>query len=206
MTTRRFVAMMPPMAKVMLRTRDLNSGNPDTEEFEGVDKAIAWLTRRPAMVEVLGVVFEGITKDENERMKAAMRPLDVEEKAKVDALDAAERKVREDRAAARKLEAEAEVARAREAAKTADPARPMEVAYRYDSDALKKTDGMDEREITDAVREAAKAWVAERNEWVEGRGQVVGEAKITIYPGEVPKGQDRVVTGSFVPVTAAAKA
>jgi hypothetical protein len=65
---------------------------------------------------------------------------------------------------------------------------------------------MDDREITDVMREAAKAWVAERNEWVEGRGQVVGEAKITIYPADVPKGQDRVVTGSFVPVTAPPKA
>ena len=50
------------------------------------------------------------------------------------------------------------------------------------------------------------AWVAERNEWVEGRGQVVGEAKVTVWPGTLPKpGADRVQGGSFIPVTAPAK-
>lgn len=199
-------AMMGRMSKVMLRTRDLSSGEPSTKELLSVELAVAWLKDRPAMTEILGVVFEGITKEDNERMKAAMRPLDDAEKARVAALDAAEHKEREERAAARKREAEAEEARARAAAKSADPARPMEVVYRYDTDALKKTDALDERDITDAVREAVKAWVAERNEWVEGRNQIVGEGKITLYPADVPKGKERVVSGSFIPVTAPPKA
>jgi len=194
------------MSKVMLRTRNLTSGEPGTHEAASVDDAIAWLKDRPTMTEILGVVFEGITKDDNERMKTAMRPLDDAEKASVAALDAAELKEREARAAARKKEAEADEVRAREAAKTADPARPMEVVYRYDTDVLKKTDQHDDREVTAAIREAVAAWVTERNEWVEGRNQIVGEGKITVYPGDVPQGKERVVSGSFIPVSAPPKA
>jgi hypothetical protein len=46
------------------------------------------------------------------------------------------------------------------------------------------------------------AWVHERTEWVTGRGQIVGEAKVTVYPGPVPPKAERIVVGSFVPVSA----
>ena len=45
------------------------------------------------------------------------------------------------------------------------------------------------------------------NEWVASRGQIVGEAKLTVLPGALPKpGADRVQHGSFVPVTGPKKA
>jgi hypothetical protein len=81
----------------------------------------------------------------------------------------------------------------------------MDVRYLYNAP-LALTDGMDPRPISDEAREAVLAWVAERNEWVEGRGQIVGEAKVTVWPGPIAKaGADRVQGGSFIPVTAPPK-
>ena len=89
--------------------------------------------------------------------------------------------------------------------KNADPKRAMEVRYRYDG-SIAPVDPADTRPITDEMRAAIMAWVAERNEWVESRNQVVGEAKMTVWPGELPKkGADRVQSGSFVPVSAPEK-
>ena len=46
-------------------------------------------------------------------------------------------------------------------------------------------------------------WIKERNTWVESRGQVIGIAKIQVWPGPLPEGQDeRVVVGTFVPILA----
>jgi hypothetical protein len=44
--------------------------------------------------------------------------------------------------------------------------------------------------------------VAERNEWVAGRGQIVGEANLSVYPAKVPDGDERVKQGKFFPCTA----
>ena len=43
----------------------------------------------------------------------------------------------------------------------------------------------------------------ERGSWIRGRGQVVGEALVTVWPGQVPSGSERVQSGGqFVPVSA----
>jgi hypothetical protein len=63
------------MSKVMLRVRDLQTGDGLTKELPA---ATVWLTERPRCTEVLGVVLEGVTREENDRMCAAMRPLDEE--------------------------------------------------------------------------------------------------------------------------------
>ena len=91
-----------------------------------------------------------------------------------------------------------------EAIRTADPNRPMEGHYTYNAE-LTPTDPADTRPISAEVKTAVLAWVAERNEWVESRNQVVGDAKVTVWPGTIPKGQERVQRGTFVPVTAPAK-
>ncbi len=45
--------------------------------------------------------------------------------------------------------------------------------------------------------------MAERQEWVKSRGQIVGEATVTVWPAEMPEGTtERVQSGTFVPVTA----
>jgi hypothetical protein len=198
-------AMIAPMSKITLKLRDLTTGSTSFRELADEEAALAFLRARPNLVEVLGVVFEGLSPEQNARLKAAMRPLDDGEKAAVKRLeDAAERAAE---AAAAKREKEAEAARAahRESLKNADPNRVMEVRYRYDG-SINPVDPDDTRPLSDECREAILAWVAERNEWVAGRGQCVGEAKLSVWPGNLPKpGADRVQHGSFVPVSAAAK-
>jgi hypothetical protein len=179
----------------------MNTGEPSLEEFADEESTMAWLRERPRFTDVLGVVFEGLTREQNDRLKATMRPLDAEEKAAEKAL--AEKRKQEAEALAEKRAREDEVAHAAHLAaqKDLNPNRPMEVRYRYDS-GLSLTDRDDPREISEEVRAAVMAWVNERNEWVESRGQIVGEAKVTVHPGALPKpGADRVQHGSFVPVT-----
>ena len=190
------------MPKVVLRLRDLQSGESAVHELPSVDEAIAWLVVRPSMTEVVGVVFEGLSREENDRMRAAVRPLDEAERARAAALEAAADAEREKRAEALAREAEVQRLAALDAAKNADPHRPMELRYRFDREDLENTDPHDERAVTDDAKSAVLAWVTERTEWVAGRGQTVGEAKVTVYPGPVPPKAERVVGGSFVPVTA----
>jgi hypothetical protein len=198
--------MIRPMQKITLKLQDLNTGEMTFKEFDDEAATVAFLQARPAMVDVQGVVFEGLSPEQNTRLKGAKRPLDAAEKA-------AEERI------AHKLESAAEAARAlrdketekaraahREAMKNADPNRVMEVRYLYSAPDLALTDPEDARPIPDEARAAVLAWVAERNEWVAERGQVVGEAKVTVWPGPIPKkGSDRVQGGSFIPVTAPAK-
>jgi hypothetical protein len=186
--------------KVTLRLRDLKNGEGKHLELDDLDAAAAWLKGRPPFVDVLGVVFEGLTHEDNDRLKAAMRPLDAEELAAERLVNAQEAKLRSEKAAREQQELEAQTARDREEAKTADPNRPMEVAFHY-KEGLRAAEALDDREISTEARDAVMAWVAERNEWVEGRGQMIGEAKVRVWPGPVPGGADRVLGGTFVPVT-----
>jgi len=193
------------MPKVMLRLRELDTGDGRKEEHASVEAAIEWLSKRPRFVEVLGVIFEGISLEDNDRMKAAMRPLDDEEQARIKALDDKAAKEREDRAEAKRKEADEAAQRMRDEAKKASPTRPMEIRYRFDTPELSKTDALDDRPITEEAKAAVIAWVNERMEWVAPRGQTIGEAKVTVYPGDVPAKKERVVQGTFIPVTAPAK-
>jgi hypothetical protein len=193
------------MSKITLKLRDLGKGDTSFREFDDEAATIAFLKDRPRMTDVLGVVFEGLTPEQNARLKTAMRPLDADEKAAEDELDRKADEAAEVERAKRASEDEAARNAHREALKNADPNRPMELRYHY-SGKIELVDQDDPRAVTDEAREAVAAWVAERNEWVEGRGQIVGEAKITVWPGALPKpGADRVQSGTFVPVTAPAK-
>ena len=192
-------------SKLTHKLRDLLKGGTTFREFDGEDAALAYLRERPKFTVVLGVVFEGLTPEQNARLKGAVRPLDDEERAAEHRLVEAASLAAE--AAQEKRRKEEDVARAahREAMKNADPNRPLEVRYNYDA-GVAKVDPEDPRELTDEARSAVLAWVAERNEWVESRNQVVGEAKLAVWPGPLPKpGADRVQSGSFIPVTAPPK-
>lgn len=185
--------------KVLLRIRDLRTGIVDDQELATIDAARAWLVARPRFDHVLGVPTEGIPNEVNQELKKLCRPLDEEELAALEKLDAAEA------AAKAKKRAEREAEKAREQAQlaaelaTADPKRPLRVKWTYDGGF---ENGEDDREITDAAKEAVLAWVRERDEWVEGRGQIVGTANVLAYPAEVPAGEDRVLRGgTFIPVT-----
>jgi tRNA(Ser,Leu) C12 N-acetylase TAN1 len=187
--------------KIMLKLENMNTGEPSFEEFADEESTIAWLRERPRFTDVLGVVFEGLTREQNERLKATMRPLDDEERAAEKALVNKREQEAEALRAVRAREDEVAQAAHRAAQKDLNPNRTMEVRYRYDT-GLSLTDRDDPREISEEVRAVVLAWVAERNEWVDSRGQIVGEAKVTVYPNALPKpGADRILHGSFVPVT-----
>ncbi len=196
---------MRAMSKLTLKLQNLNTGETSFRELESEEAALGFLKDRPRFMDVLGVVFEGLTPDQNNRLKAAMRPLDADEQA-------AEKKIVDAKAQAR---AAAEAAREREALesmkahqasmKKLGPNDPMEIRYRFDM-GITPVDPADTRELSEELRGMVMAWVTERNEWVESRNQVVGEAKLTVYPGALPKpGMDRVQGGSFVPVAAPKK-
>ena len=59
--------------------------------------------------------------------------------------------------------------------------------------------------VAASAREAVEAFVAERATWVKDRNQMVGEARVELYPTELPEGvTERVISGTFVPVAAPA--
>ena len=193
------------MPKITLKLQDLQKGETSFHEVDDEAAAIAYLQARPHMTDVLGVVFEGLTREQNARLKAAMRPLEDDERAAEAKLKVAELKAKEEAEARRLMEQEAAHAAHRNALKSADPNRLLDVRYRFDS-GLALADAADSREISGDALAAIEAWIAERNEWVASRGQVVGEAKLQVWPGPLPHPDaDRVHSGSFVPVTAAAK-
>ncbi len=193
------------MPKITLKLQDLQTGQTSFHELPDEEAAIAYLQDRPRFTDVLGVVFEGLTREQNARLKAAAKPLDDEERAAEAKLKVAAQKLAEEAEVRRMMEEEAAQAAHRAALRTADPNRVMEVRYRYDT-GIALVDPADPRVIPPDVLAQIEAWIAERNEWVESRGQVVGEAKMQVWPGPLPRpGMDRIQGGSFVPVAAAAK-
>ena len=191
------------MGKLDLRVRDLNSGVSSLVSFDSEEAATAWLVARPKFIEVLGVATLGLDNDANNRLKGSLRPLDPEEKVLERRLEAAIDAVTREREE-EKMRREREASEAhRVALRGADPNRLMEVHWTFNSE-MTLVDLADERKIPDEAREAVVAWVRERDEWVKDRNQVVGDAKVMVWPGPVPKGEERVKRGTFIPVTAAA--
>jgi hypothetical protein len=191
------------MGKLDLRVRDLNSGVSSLVSFDSEEAATAWLVARPKFIEVLGVATLGLDNDANNRLKASLRPLDPEEKLLERRLEAAiDAVTREREEEKNRREREASEAH-RVALRSADPNRMMEVHWTFNAD-MTLVDLADERKIPDEAREAVVAWVRERDEWVKDRNQVVGDAKVMVWPGPVPAGEERVKRGTFIPVTAAA--
>jgi hypothetical protein len=191
------------MTKLDLKVRDLKTGSTGLATFETVEEARAWLVARPRFVDVLGVASHHLPPEVNSELRAALRPLDDEELALERGL-AEEQDVQARKLAAERQAAErAAVEEHRRSVAYADPNRPLQVRYRF-SAGLSVADPSDTRVISEEARVAAMAWVEERNEWVQGRGQCVGEASLEVWPGPIPAGprNERVISGTFVPVTA----
>lgn len=185
--------------KVMLRVRDLKTGIFDDQEFSSLEAARAWLVERPRMEQVLGVPTEGIPVEVNQELKKICRPLDEEEKAAADGWEEAERNKRALKMAEQERERAKERAADAAAMANADPKRQMKVRWTYDHGFA---NGSDDREVPEVVKEAVLEWIKERNEWVEGRGQIVGDATVMAWPADIPKGEDRIAYGgTFIPVT-----
>jgi hypothetical protein len=192
--------------KLDLQVRDLQSGDRSQKMFESADDAKVWLKDRPKFTEVLGVASHNVARDVSDALKACLRPLDEEEKLLVRQLDAAADDLLREAAKARRKKELAEVEKHRAELVNADPNRPLELRFVFNRGVANAIPG-DPRDPTEEAIAAVMEWVEERNEWVRGRGQVVGDAKLQVWPGPIPegKGDKRVISGSFIPVTAPAK-
>lgn len=186
------------MALIVLNLRDMRTDERMLAEFDSLDGCEQWLRARPAFVEVLGPATDPIAPEVDTRLRAALRPLDEAERAHLDA-----ERARTQRALTEAAEAEAARMQAeyKERMAALGPDDPM--ALRWDPEqGVQHAEPLDGRPITNAARAAVEAWVEERQSWIEGRGQKVGEALVTVYPGELPAGQERVQSGGqFVPVS-----
>lgn len=167
------------MSKIEFNIRHLKTGEVVSAEFPDLEAAEAWLVERPAFMRVLRLVTTVAPKTEA-RLREVMRPLDDEERA---LMLEAEEAAQEDRAA--------EIARLQAIEDNApkDPNRIMTVRWAPDT-GLTMSDASDDREIPNAARTAVLAWIAERDTWVEGRGQRVAAASVSVWPGPVPGGNE----------------
>lgn len=187
------------MGTIDLRLRDLESAELLIASFESEEDAATWLRERPPMMEVIGLIAESSDPAVHVMLRGAARPLDPDEAeivGRMDAADAVARAAREEEHA-RRAAAEAEAHR--EEMRSADPDRPMQVAWGL-TEGFAMMDPADEREITQAAKDAVLEWVRERDGWVADREQVVSEAALTVWPAAVPQGQSRVQPGGkFIP-------
>jgi hypothetical protein len=188
---------------IQLRIRNLQTRETGVAAFEGEPEAALWLKERPRFVDVIGVAGQTpVPTEVQNRLRAIMRPLDADEQIAEREFELAAEKEQLERAKEALKKQADEKAKHAESMRSADPDRLMEVSWRFDKD-MHLTDPADPRTITDAAREAVLAWIAERNEWVAGRGQTVGECTVKVWPGKMPsKDSERVKEGRFVPVSA----
>ena len=191
------------MVPIKLRIRNLQSREVGVAAFETDAEALLWLKARPPFVEVMGMAGQtSVPMEVQDRLRAAMRPLDADERIAEREMELAIEQEDLERAKQERVREAEQQAKHQETMRTADPERLMEIHWRFDGE-MRLTDANDPRPISDAARDAVKAWIAEREEWVAGRGQTVGECTVKVWPGKMPaKEEERVKEGRFVPVSA----
>lgn len=193
------------LVNIELQLRDLQTGNTSHRAFDSTSTCKAWLKDRPKFTEVIGLRSKDVPDDVNDELKAACRPLDAEETTLSTQLEQALEAAHRSAAEARRKEEEAAAAKHREEMANLPPNAPMKLRYLFNK-GVATSDATDTRTPSEACLEAVKAWVEERNTWVEGRGQVVGDANLEVYPGALPEGvESPIISGTFIPVTAPAK-
>lgn len=183
---------------IELKIRDIRTGDAQVAEFESVAAAEQWLRERPRFVEVLGPPRHGTIAAADEiRLREAIRPLDAEERMAQVQQDERNAEAIRKALAGEQERMRKEVEARREANRDADPDRPMVIAWERGKGLL-NADPADDRTPTQAIHDAVKAWVAERNTWVHSRGQYVVSAQVVVWPGPLPKGtgeDERVQVG-----------
>ena len=190
------------MAEFEVKIRNLETGEMLVAGMPDSDAAIAWLEERPKNIEIVSVLSE-CSPAQSKRLKEAMRPYDEDEmklKAEYDrkATKAAMDQYAKEMQDMQAMQAAAEASDGAEL----DPNRPISVRYEVDV-GFSVVD--DSRPLTDAATAACIAWIEERNSWVKDKGQIVGEAHIDVWPGDVPEGDEekRVLDGGrFFPLLA----
>jgi hypothetical protein len=182
---------------LQLKIRELRSGKAQIAEFERIEDAVTWLQTRPRFVEVLGPPQrDSISPADEQRLRAAMRPLDDEERAAMGDQDRRDAETLRAVMAKEQARAQAQIESMRAENRDADPNRPMQIAWAREH-GCRNADPADPREVTELVRTAVDAWVAERNTWVHRRGQYLVDAQLVVWPGPVPSGDesDRIEQG-----------
>lgn len=182
------------MALVTLNLRDLQSGQRMLAEFETLDSCLDWLKARPQFVDVLGTADDSLSSEGEQLLKAALRPYDEEERALME--EYARKRQAELKSAAEQQEMQRASDRAayESALQKRGPNDPMQLRWARGGQ-LTKAEPLDPRPIPQTVQEAVDEWVRERDSWVHRRGQRVAEAVVSVWPGEVPQGQERIQQG-----------
>lgn len=185
------------MADFDVKVRNLETGETMVASMPDCETCIAWLTERPPFIEIISVLSD-TSPAEQRRLKEAMRPYNSAERSLKqkydDELAAGLQAAYQDELA--RIESDQSAADEEDA--NADPNRP--IAIKYDSDeGLRAVE--DKREISDLARNAVLAWVRERNTWIDSKGQIIGEAHLEVWPGEMPADETERVRegGRFFP-------
>lgn len=165
------------MPAVELEIRRMQSGEVMVAQFPDAGAAAAWLCERPRFVEVLRLCT-WLHPELEGRLRAVMRPLDDEERARRIVLEGEA----EARRALRQREAYAAASEADN-----DPDRLMVIRWQR-TRGLSLEDELDTRAIPDRVRQVVLEWIAERDAWVFERGEQVAAACLCVWPGPVPSG------------------
>jgi hypothetical protein len=182
------------MALVTLHLRDMKTGQRMSAEFETLDSCVEWLEHRPQFIDVLGPADESLTAEGERTLRKALRPFDAEENDLILAARQKREAEMERAHAAERVEREKQRAERDAAVRARGPNDAMELRYRRGA-ALSHTEPLDTRAIPAVVEAAVSEWVRERDSWIHRRGQRVSEAVVTVWPGEVPAGSDRVQQG-----------
>jgi hypothetical protein len=188
--------------RVQLKIRRMKSNRTLVAEFATLDDAEAWLRERPQFVDVIGTIG-ALADADDQRLRAALRPFDDEERAEIAAQDQKLARAEQAALARAQLEAEAALAERRAELADADPNRPMKVAW-VRGVGCRNGDPADARDVTELARAAVLAWVRERDTWVHPRGQFIATADVVVWPGPIPGGDedDRIQPGGqFSPVS-----
>lgn len=182
---------------VELQIREIHTAKTMVAEFETMAEAEAWLSERPAFVEVLGPTRSSTASaEQTTHLRRIMRPLDEAELAAKAEAERHELDQIEQAKDAERAELEAAEQARREALRDADPERPMTVVWER-GQSLRHADPADERPIPAVVVEAVEAWVAERNQWIHPRRQYVASAEVVVWPATVPEGEERIQPGGL---------
>ena len=181
------------MSTLELQIRHMHTGTSEIAELPSVDDALVWLAERPPFVQVVRVRTK-VSDEIEAKLRAAMRPLDDDERALQAAQDAAAESARKEELARLQAQAEAEAM----SLATDEADREMDLHFRR-GEGLSKADPNDPREIPEAARRAAMSWLRERESWVHPRRQHLAEATLRVWPAAIPSGNesDRVIEGDF---------